>query len=187
MKELSALSGKDLEKLDKKATAELLVFLLNHQEVHLQTTEAQSVLIGELRDEINRLKKEQGRPKVGKAKQGSTNHSSEGERKRGKEKKGKKEGKKAKISIDKELKCELSEEEREGLPSDLRLLRYEPLIQQEVELVRENTRYLVAIYYSASEGKTYRAKLPKAYQGYFGPHLQSLCHVQRIMNQPPQP
>lgn len=154
----------------------LLVELLNVNEEQGELISAQAEMIQSLQDEINRLKGEQGKPKFNKSNKGANKSiSSEQERKQNKQ--WQKEGKKDNLAIDREVKIELSTEELAQLPSDTRFLRYETYIQQDLKLVRENTRYIVAIYYSASTGKTYRTKLPEDYQGYFGSNLKTLIHV----------
>ena len=152
--------------------------LLNTIEEQNQHIESQNTIIQQLRDEINRLKKEQGKPDFGhtsKLRNKTTNHSSEADRK--KKRKWSKKGKKNDLIIDSEVQCDLSSKEKAQLPADLRFLRYETVVQQDVKIVRQNTRYWLAMYYSPSQSKTYRAKLPEDHNGYFGSNLQCLAHI----------
>ena len=154
----------------------LFIELLNLTESQLQAIEGLKEENQKLRDENNRLKGEQGKPDFSKSNKGNnTSVSSELERK--KSRRWNKEGKKDNLIIDKEQKCALSREELQKLPPDTRLLRYETHVQQNLKLVRENTRYIVAVYYSASQKKTYRAQFPSAYHGYFGSDLKTFIHV----------
>lgn len=154
----------------------LLIELLNFTESQSQSIAELKEENQKLKDENNRLKGEQGKPDFGKNKKsGTTSISSEKERK--KTKRWNKRGKKDHLIIDKEQKCELNREELEKLPADTRLLRYETYVQQNLKLVRENTKYSVAVYYSASQKKIYRAALPSDYHGYFGSDLKTLIHV----------
>ena len=47
------------------------------------------------------------------------------------------------------------------------------VVGQHIIFKRENTEYLVELYYSSSENKTYRGKLPDEYSGYFSKCLKS--------------
>ncbi len=125
-----------------------------------------------LRDEINRLKGEEGKPefKKGDTKKGDV--SSGGKEKR--KKNHKKRSKKKTIKIDKVVVCK---EVEETMPADAVFKYYDEHIQQDVEITRKNVLYKVAVYYSPSERKTYRSKVPKEYKGQFGVELQSLLHV----------
>lgn len=173
---ISDISKSFLDNIRDNNLKSLLIELLNLIEEQNQTITALKGDNQKLRDENNRLKGEQGKPDFSRKKKGvNPSLSSETERKENKT--WNKEGKKNKLIIDKEVKCELSKEELEKLPGDVRLLRYETRVQQNLKLVRENTRYLVAVYYSESAKKTYYAPLHSDYQGYFGSDLQTFIHV----------
>lgn len=130
-----------------------------------------------LKDEINRLKGEQGMPKFkpnkGKASR-KENYSSKGKEK-GENAVNKKEkvNRRDKIVIDKEVKIEVPVVD---LPSDAKFTGYDEVVQQNVKLVRENILYKVAVYYSASEKRTIRGNLPEEYEGQYGSDLKSLIH-----------
>ena len=72
------------------------------------------------------------------------------------------------------------------MPYDAYFLRYDELISQDIKLVRNNTKYLLEVYYSPSEQKTYKAKTPKDYTGYFSTDsknlIQVLTHVCDVTN-----
>ena len=173
---ISDISKSFLDNIRDDNLKSLLIELLNLIEEQNQTITALKEEIQKLRDENNRLKGEQGRPDFGRKKKGvHPMLSSEKERKENKA--WKKEGKKNKLIIDKEVKCELSQAALEKLPSDIRLLRYETRVQQNLKLVRENTRYLIAVYYSKSAKQTYHARLHSDCQGNFGSDLQTFIHV----------
>ena len=55
---------------------------------------------------------------------------------------------------------------RNTLPSDEVFKYRDEVIGQDIVFERENTLYLVGVYYSPSEKKTYRAPLPVEYSSY---------------------
>lgn len=125
----------------------------------------------QLRDEINRLKGEHGKPDIKPNKRtGSENISSERERK--KKKKWKKNAKKSQIPIDTTVHCPI---DKNDLPSDAVFKYTDTVIGQDIIFKRNNTLYLVDVYYSPSEKKTYRAALPAEYTGYHGNGLKSFA------------
>jgi len=130
-----------------------------------------------LKDEINRLKGEQGVPKFKPKKEKppqNNDYSSKGKEKGGNKVKEKaKENRRDKIVIDKEVKVEVS---LNDLPTDAKFTGYDEVIQQNVKLLRENTLYKVAVYYSASEKRTIRGNLPEEYAGQYGSDLKALIH-----------
>ncbi len=125
-----------------------------------------------LRDEINRLKGEQGKPDIkGKKPRGFNNdYSSEKERKTAK--KHSKSRKTKSIKIDRE---EILECEPEKLPADAEFKGYEEVIVQDIKLSTDNILFRKQKYYSPSERKTYLAELPPGYSGEFGPGIKALA------------
>jgi hypothetical protein len=130
-----------------------------------------------LRDEVARLKGEQGRPKISgtSAKGGSgtgTNCSSEKERRQPKE--WKKEGKI--IRVDREERCAL---DRGSLPNDVKFKGYEDVVVQDIIFKTDNVLFRREKYYSPSRGETYLAPLPPGYDsGEFGPGLRAYVITQ---------
>jgi hypothetical protein len=121
-----------------------------------------------LKDEINRLKGEQGKPTIKSNK--PKDISSERERK--KSKKWKKKAKKRHMTIDHTVDCKMN---KEDLPSDAIFKYRDEVIEQDIVFERKNTLYLVDVYYSPSEKKTYRAPLPDEYTGYHGNGIKSFA------------
>jgi Transposase IS66 family len=123
-----------------------------------------------LHDEINRLKGEHGKPDIKPNRRDSENISSEKER--NKKKEWKKNAKKSHIPIDNTVKCPI---DKSSLPSDAEYKYTDTVIGQDIIFKRNNTLYLVDVYYSPSEKKTYRAALPAEYSGYHGNDLKSFA------------
>ena len=123
-----------------------------------------------LRDEINRLKGEQGKPKF-KPKNKSKDISSERYTKSTDKGREKKKGKKKNILIDKKETCKI---DKSILPPDAVFKGYDTLIQQDIVFKRENTEFQIELWYSPSKNKTYRSH-PDNYTGYFGNNLKTFA------------
>ena len=123
-----------------------------------------------LRDEINRLKGEQGKPKF-KPKNKSKDISSERYTKSTDKGREKKKGKKKNILIDKKETCKI---DKSILPTDAVFKGYDTLIQQDIVFKRENTEFQIELWYSPSKNKTYRSH-PDNYTGYFGNNLKTFA------------
>ena len=137
-----------------------------------------------LRDEINRLKGEQGKPNIkpNREKGVSCDHSSETERR--KPKKWKKGRKLDKVKID---RVEELEVEPERLPADAEFKGHEEVVVQDLSIRTDNVLFRKQKYYSPSEGRTYLAELPPGYEGAFGPGIKSLAIVMHFGMQATEP
>jgi regulator of replication initiation timing len=125
-----------------------------------------------LRDEVNRLKGEKGKPTFPKNKEGKQADDNKKDAKSETDQEEKKP--KSEIQIDRIV--ELTEVSV-ALPADARIKSYEIHTVQNIELRRDNVQYRVAIWYSASENKTYRSDYPLKGYGSFGPEFQGLLHL----------
>ena len=127
--------------------------------------------VAELRDEVNRLKGEQGRPQVrsNKEKDAKQDHSSEQERRR--TKRWRKGSKHNQIRIDREERLYV---EKSQLPADAEFKGYTECIVQDLQIRTDTIRFVKEKYYSAQERLTYIAPQPAGYEGQFGPGLRSL-------------
>jgi len=148
-----------------KSMLTLLLNVIEGQQSRILDLEATNQ---QLRDEINRLKGEQGKPKF-KPKNKAKDISSERHIKAKNKGIKNKEAKKKNISIDKKELCEI---DRSTLPSDAVFKGYETLIQQDLVFNRINTEFQIELWYSPSENKTYRSH-PANYTGYFGNNLKA--------------
>ena len=164
------LEGLDLSNIVDENARKLVKMLLNQIEQLSVNLRDARVVIQQQRDEINRLKGEQGKPDI-KANviQPAAQHSSEKER--SKPRKRKKKSKKASLIINRE---EVVQVDPESLPEDAIFKGYEEVVYQEILLCTDNVRIWKEKYYSPSKHKTYLAELPAGYEGQFGPGLKAL-------------
>jgi hypothetical protein len=147
-----------------------VIILLNLTEGHLQQIAAFKEQIQLLRDEIARLKGQQGKPDIKPNLKPNGDHSSEEHRKEPKI--WKKHSKRDLIEVHHThiLPLDLS-----TLPADIQFKGYEEYIVQELKLVSENTRFLRTKYYSPSTNQSYLAPLPRGFDSHFGPGMKSLA------------
>jgi len=163
------LANIDLSAILEEKTRELVKELLNFiEQLSSRLREAQAE-IQRLRDENNRLKGEQGKPKI-KANlvEAPKDHSSEKERHKVRQRHGKK--KTAAIVIDRE---EVVKVDQAVLPADAIFKGYEENVVQDILLQTDNVRFLKEKYYSPELERTYLAELPAGYEGQFGPGIKA--------------
>ncbi len=166
------LDDLDLSHITDEHTRTLVVRLLNLVEnLSADLRDAQAE-IQRLRDEINHLKGEQGKPNIKPSAPPPTNYSSEPERHRRVER-GKR-GKRQPITIDREQTLTV---DRTLLPPDAEFKGYEEVVVQDVSIRTDNVRFWKEIWYAASTGRSYRAPLPRGYHGEFGPGIHALVLV----------
>ena len=165
------LDDLDLTAIQDENARQLIVRLLNLIEKQAADLRDAQAEIQRLRDEIYRLKGEQGKPKIkaNTPKPPLTNHSSEKERHKPCQRS--KSSKKANIRIDREQVVKV---EATVLPADAEFKGYEEVVVQDILLRTDNVRFRKEKYYAASTRKTYLAELPKGYEGQFGPGIKAL-------------
>jgi hypothetical protein len=162
---------------DLEGARQAMVLLLNLVEELLAENRALREENQHLRDEINRLKGEQGKPDIRANKSkaspsASSNYSSEQERH--KPKKRSKRKKQETIRIDRE---QVARVDATTLPDDVQFKGYEDVVVQDVILRTDNVLFHKEKYYSPSEHRSYLAALPPGYEGEFGPGIKSLVIV----------
>jgi hypothetical protein len=168
---LDELNPVDLSNIQDENARELIIQLMNLIEAvsaNLREAQAENQ---RLRDEINRLKGEQGKPNIkgNKPKPPRSNYSSEQERRKPKPRR--KRSKKATIKIHREQTLEV---DKDSLPEDAEFKGYEKVVVQDVVFRADNVRFHKEKYWAYSTGKTYLAELPLGYEGQFGPGLKAL-------------
>jgi len=124
------------------------------------------------RDEINRLKGEQGKPDI---KPGKKNGDLSSEQERRSREPGclRERGTKLdKIQIHRTKVCPV---DQAGLPGDAVFKGHQSVIVQDLEITPANIEFQKELWYSPSQHKTYMAALPAGYEGEFGPGIRSLA------------
>lgn len=163
----------DINKLNDVASLKQShIALLNHVELLYKENIGLKKDNQQLKDEINRLKGEKGKPIFSPNTNKPDNISSEKHIKGGK--KWSKQAKKNFIKVDNEVSCPI---EKEKLPSDAQFKGYETVLGQDIIFKRNTTKYIFEVWYSPTSGKTYRSPLPDSYTGYHGNNLKAFCMV----------
>ena len=168
------LEDLDLNSIADDRARELVRQLLNLLEEVMTDLRVAHAENQRLRDEINLLKGEQGRPtiKSNQPQPPSTDHSSEQERRKPK---GWSKGRKIdRIAIDRE---QIVQVDPDCLPPDAQFKGYEDVVVQDVVFRPDNILFHKEKFYSPSQHQTYLASLPQGYHGQFGPGLKSLALV----------
>ncbi|MCP9940748.1 transposase [Synechococcus sp. Cruz CV12-2-Slac-r] len=165
------LDNLDLNAIQDENARELIRQLLNLVEKLSADLRDAQIEIQRLRDEVNRLKGEQGKPNIkgNTPKPAPNNHSSENERHKSRQRH--KKSKNAKIQIDREQVVDV---DLSVLPKDAKFKEYKDVVVQDILLRTDNILFHKKKYYAASTGKTYLAKLPRGYEGQFGPGIKAL-------------
>ena len=178
------LDALDLSSIPDERSRELVSRLLNLIESVTADLRAAQAENQRLRDEINRLKGEQGKPtgKPNPPPASATDHSSEQERKVPQERV--KRAKNASITIDREQTLTL---DPATLPPDAEFKGYEDVIVQDVILQTDNVRFRKEKYYVPSTGQTHLPPLPAGYTGEFGPGIKALTLVFYYASQMSEP
>jgi len=168
------LDDLDLSSISDERARELIVQLLNLIEALTADLRAAQAENQRLRDEINRLKGEQGQPpiKPNTPPPAPTDHSSEQERRRAVERV--KRGKRARIAPDRTQAVVV---DPASLPPDAEFKGYEEVVVQDVVIATDNVLFRKEKWYAPSTGQTYLAPLPQGYQGEFGPGMRALALV----------
>jgi len=165
------LNGLDINNIRNLNDAlEVIRKLLNLVETLNQEILELKSHVQKLRDENNRLKGEQGKPKIKPNKKTPSQYSSEKERKEAKERK--KRNKKDQLKTHDTQTCFV---DKSILPNDARFKGYDRVVIQDIKFEAHNTLFLKEKYYSPSLNKTYLAPLPSGYDGEFGPEIKAMA------------
>ena len=163
----------DLTKITGEHTREHVARLLNLIETLGADLRAAQAEIQRLRDEVNRLKGEQGKPSVKPGtKPTATDHSSEQQRRQPRS--WKKGNKVQQVQIDREQVLPV---DPAVLPPDAEFKGYEEVVVQDVVVHTDNILFRKEKFYSPSQRKIYLAELPPGYQGEFGPGVRAMVII----------
>lgn len=168
------LDDLDLSSITDERTRELIVRLLNLIETQAADLRAAQAENQRLRDELNHLKGQQGKPmiKANTPAPPPPDHSSEPERRRPVERV--KRGKRDRIRIDRTQDLVV---DPAILPPDAEFKGYDEVVIQDVVIRTDNVLFRKEKWYAPSTGQTYLAVLPQGYQGEFGPSVRALLLV----------
>jgi hypothetical protein len=165
------LENVDLSNIQDENARQLIVRLMNLIEAVTTDLRDAQAEIQRLRDENNRLKGEQGKPKIkaNTSKPARVDYSSEKERR--KPKPHQKRAKKAKLEIHREQTLEV---DKATLPPDAEFKGYEDVVVQDLVFRADNVCFHKEKYWAPLTGQTFLAPLPLGYEGQFGPGLKAL-------------
>jgi hypothetical protein len=168
------LEDLNLSSIADERARKLVQQLLNVLEDVMADLRAAQAENQRLRDELNRLKGEQGAPaiKANTPQPPPKDHSSEQERR--KPKTWSKDRKTDRIALDREQVVQI---DPTHLPPDAVFKGYEDVVVQDVIFRTDNVLFHKEKFYSPSQHQTYLASLPQGYRGQFGPGLKSLALV----------
>ena len=128
------------------------------------------VLVQRQRDEIARLKGEQGKPDIKPS--NKTGDISSEKRRKNREKRKRRDRGSRLIEVDRTQRCPA---DPETLPADAEYKGTETVVVQDVLFVRDNVAFEREKYWSPSLGKVIYGPIPPEYEGYrFGPGVRSL-------------
>src|SRR5713226_9247511 len=168
------LEDLDLSSIADERARKLVQQLLNVLEDVMADLRAAQAENQRLRDELNRLKGEQGAPaiKANTPQPPPKDHSSEQERRQPKT--WSKDRKTDRIALDREQVVQV---DPTHLPPDAVFKGYEDVVVQDVIFRTDNVLFHKEKFYSPSQHQTFLASLPPGYRGQFGPGLKSLALV----------
>lgn len=157
----------DPNSIEEADVRQVVISLMNVVDKQDGIIAEQAAEMQRLRDEISRLKGEQGKPRV-LANKPTTDLSSEKERRQPKPRN--KSSKQDKIPIDREVVLKVDQEQ---LPADAIFKGYEDVVVQDLVIRTDNVQFRKEKYYSPSQKRTYLAALPAGYHGQFGPKVRA--------------
>jgi len=169
------LDDLDLSGITDAEARRIVGVLLNVIEAQVAEIAAVRAENQRLRDEVNRLKGEQGVPPILPSKRAATDHASERERRAGQPPRPPApKDKRSLIHID---RTEEREVDPALLPPDAERKGSAEVVVQDVVLRTDTVLFRCARWDAASTGRSYQAPLPAGYQeqGHYGPGLKALA------------
>lgn len=170
--DISFLKSFTPERINQFSEPDVIYRLLGILESALTEINDLKQEVQSLRDEINQLKGEQGKPIIRGKKPVSIDFSSEKERSKPNTKPPKGRGSRNhKVKVTRTETCRVPPG---VLPSDAVFKGYSTVIVQDLKIEPDNIKFQIEHYYSPSTGITYSGKRPDGYEGEFGPGIKSL-------------
>jgi Transposase IS66 family len=157
----------DLSGVTEPEAHRVIGLLLGRLDEALRALAAAQAEIGRLRDEVQRLKGEQGRPTFRPAPPARDVSS---ERERPKEPPAPPQPR-APLVVDREERLGV---DRSTLPPDARFKELESFVVQDLVLRAETVRFLRERWHSVEAGRSYLAPLPAGYTDHYGPAVKAL-------------
>ncbi len=166
------LDNLDLSTIADERARECVARLLNLVETLVSEGHRLRADNQRLRDEVSRLKGEQGKPNIppNRPAKTGTQHSSEQERREPKP--WHKSSKKEQVHIDRQEKLEV---DPQTLPADAEFKGYDSVVVQDLRICSDNVEFLKAKYHSRQEHQTYLAAVPAGWEGGYGPGIKALA------------
>lgn len=167
---------KQVLQVSDPASVTVITSLFNLVESLIEQTEAQAQQIQTLKDEINQLKGEQGKPKLRKQSKSNEDecddHSSEEERKKREPKKPRKPGgtKKSNVTVDRTVEVTL---DKATLPVGGHSNGIIITVVQDINFGTDNIEFRRETYYIAETGQYFIASLPEGYDAEYGPKIKA--------------
>jgi hypothetical protein len=166
------LENLDLSTIADERARECVARLLNLVETLVAEGHRLRAENQRLRDEVIRLKGQQGKPNVLPNRPAQTGTQNSSEKERREPKSWHKSSKKEQIHIDRQEKLEV---DPQTLPADAEFKGYESVVAQDLRICSDNVEFLKAKYYSQQERQTYLAEVPAGWEGGFGPGIKALA------------
>ena len=166
------LENLDLSTIADERARECVARLLNLVETLVAEGHQLRAENQRLRDEVSRLKGQQGKPNVPPNRPAKTGTQNSSEKERREPKEWHKSSKKEQVHIDRQEKLEV---DPQTLPKDAEFKGYESVVAQDLRICSDNVEFLKAKYYSRQERQTYLAAVPAGWEGGFGPGIKALA------------
>jgi hypothetical protein len=164
---LEALDLSRITDPDARRIVDMLVQIIEAQAAEIALSKE---TVQQLRDEVARLKGEQGKPTI-RRQPPQRAHSSELERPADPRPPHPRAERRL-LVVDREEVCRV---DRGTLPPDATFKGHEPFVVQDVVLRTDTVRYLREKWYAGSTGRTYLADLPAGISDHFGPQVKALA------------
>lgn len=180
----AVLANLDLSGLPDERSRALVSGLLNLVETLSADLRAAQAEIQRLRDELNHLKGEQGKPTIKPPVPLPSPPDLSSEHERHQPRPRKKRRSRDFLIIDREQTLHV---ERALLPADAEFKGYDEVLVQDLVICTDNILFRKEKFYSPSLTKSYLAEMPPGYHGEFGPGIHALALVFYFASQMTEP